>query len=185
MILPIYLYGNPVLRKLAQPIDKDYPKLTQLIDDMYETMYRSEDGVGLAAPQVGISIRLFVIDLSTLDTDKYPEYKDWKKTFINPEITERFGEVISYDEGCLSLPGLSETVRRHNSVRIKYLDENFTEHEEEFSGFSARVIQHEYDHLEGHMYIDHISPIRRQMIKGKLNSIAKGKVNCKYKYRAA
>ncbi|MDR3704422.1 MAG: peptide deformylase [Paludibacteraceae bacterium] len=184
MVYPIYLYGNPVLRKQAQPIDKDYPELKQFISDMFDTLYKAEDGIGLAAPQVGKSIRLFVIDLSLLAEDK-PEYKGWKKVFINAEITERFGDNVSMDEGCLSIPGLTETVSRKKSIIIKYVDENFEEHEETYSGYPARVIQHEYDHIDGHVYIDHISPIRRQLIKSKLNNIAKGKVSCHYKVKSA
>ncbi len=184
MILPIHLYGHPVLRKIAQPIDKDYPALPQLIADLYETMYKSEDGIGLAAPQVGVSVRLFVIDLDPLAED-HPEFKDFKRTFINAQIVERTGENVNKEEGCLSLPGVHENVVRRDTIRIKYMDENFKEHNETFSGFAARVIQHEYDHIEGHVYIDHISPIRRQLIKSKLNNIVKGKVNCKYKFRTA
>lgn len=184
MVYPIHIYGLPVLRKVALPIEKDYKDLQQFIADMFETMYKSEDGIGLAAPQVGVSIRLFVIDLTVLADDD-PSFKDFKKTFINAQITERFGNDVSKEEGCLSIPGINETVSRKNSIRIKYVDENFVEHEEEYSGFAARVIQHEYDHLEGHMFIDHISPIRRQLIKNKLAAMAKGRVNCRYKHKTA
>lgn len=184
MVYPIHLYGLPVLRKVALDIDKEYKELDQFIANMYETMYKSEDGIGLAAPQVGVSIRLFVIDLSMLAEDD-ASFKDFKKTFINAEITEFFGKDVSREEGCLSIPGINENVTRKESIRIKYVDENFVEHEEEYSGFAARVIQHEYDHLEGHVFIDHISPIRRQLIKSKLTSIAKGKVGCKYKHKTA
>lgn len=184
MVYPIHLYGLPVLRKVAQAIDKDYKDLNQFIADMYETMYKSDDGIGLAAPQVGVSIRLFVIDLSMLAEDD-ASFKDFKKTFINAEIIERFGNDVTREEGCLSIPGIHENVSRKDSIRIKYVDENFVAHEEEYSGFAARVIQHEYDHLEGHMFIDHISPIRRQLIKGKLTNIVKGKTNCRYKHKTA
>lgn len=184
MVYPIYLYGHPVLRKIAQPIEKDYPNLSQFIDNMFDTMYKSEDGIGLAAPQVGQSISLFVIDLSMLADDD-PSFKDFKKTFINAQIVERTGNDVSREEGCLSIPGIHETVSRKNTIRIQYVDENFVEHDETYSGFAARVIQHEYDHLEGHLFIDHISPIRRQLIKGKLGSIAKGKISCRYKHKTA
>jgi peptide deformylase len=184
MIYPIHLYGHPVLRKVAVAITKDYPKLEQFIADMYETMYKSEDGIGLAAPQVGVSIRLFVIDLSMLADDE-PAYKDMKRVFINAEILDRTGEDVSREEGCLSIPGINENVSRKNSIRISYVDENFVEHDEVYEGFMARVIQHEYDHLEGHLFIDHISAIRRQLIKSKLTSIAKGKTSCKYKVKTA
>lgn len=183
MVYPIYLYGNPVLRKVAEPIDKDYPNLKEFVSSMFDTLYKAEDGIGLAAPQVGMSVKLFVIDLSLIEDE--PAYKDWKKVFINAEIVERFGDNVTMDEGCLSIPGMTETVTRKDSIRIKYVDENFVEHDETYSGYQARVIQHEYDHTEGHLYIDHISPIRRQLIKSKLNSIAKGKVSCRYKYKSA
>lgn len=184
MIYPIYLYGHPVLRKIAAPITKDYPNLNQLIADMFETMYKSEDGIGLAAPQIGLSIRLFVIDLSVL-ADEDASFKDFKKAFINAQITERYGDSVSKDEGCLSIPGINETVTRKNGVVIKYLDDNFIEHEEKYEGFAARVIQHEFDHIEGHVFIDHLSPIRRQLLKSKLTNIAKGKVSCRYKFKTA
>lgn len=181
MIYPIYLYGNPVLRKIAQPITPDYPNLQQLVVDMYETMYKSE-GIGLAAPQIGLSIKLFVIDLAPFAEDM-PELKDFKKTFINAEIVERTGDSVTQEEGCLSVPGIHESVTRKDQIRIKYVDENFVEHDEVYSGYVARVIQHEYDHTEGHIYLDHVSPIRRQLIKSKLNSIIKGKINCRYKVK--
>ena len=184
MIYPIHLYGHPVLRKIAVPITKDYPNLSQFIENMYETMYKSEDGIGLAAPQVGVSIRLFVIDLSILAEDN-PFYKDLKKIFINAEIVERTGDDVSKEEGCLSLPGIHENVTRKNEIKIKYVDEQFKQHEEIYEGFSARVIQHEYDHIEGHVFIEHISPIRKQLIKSKLTNIAKGKVSCMYKVKTA
>jgi len=182
MIYPIYLYGHPVLRKVATPITKDYPNLQQFISDMYETMYKSEDGIGLAAPQVGVSIRVFVIDLDMLSEDN-PSFKDLKRTFINAEIIERSGDDLSREEGCLSIPGINENVTRKDKIRIKYVDETFVEHDETYEGYVARVIQHEYDHIEGHVFIDHISPIRRQLIKTKLTNIAKGKVTCKYKVK--
>lgn len=183
MIYPIYLYGQPVLRKVAKPISKDYPNLSEFISDMYETMYKSEDGIGLAAPQIGKSIRFFVIDLTVLAEDN-PEFKDFKKTFINAEIIDRTGDNVTKEEGCLSIPAINENVTRKDKITIRYVDEHFVEHEESYEGFAARVIQHEYDHIEGHVFIDHISPIRKQLIKSKLTRIVKGNVSCRYKYRA-
>lgn len=184
MVLPIYLYGHPVLRAETEEIDPDYPDLRKLIDDMWETMYASE-GVGLAAPQIGRSIRLIVLDGSVF-ADDFPECKDSKMVLINPilDVIEDTAPV-SRAEGCLSLPGLSENVRRVEHVRLNWLDENFEEHEQEFSGFLSRIMQHEYDHLEQMVYTDHISPIRKQLIRTKLNNIAKGKVSCDYRTKAA
>lgn len=181
MILPIYLYGQPILRKETKEITKDYPNLTELIENMFETMYNA-DGVGLAAPQVGLDIRLFVIDLEPLAEDD-PQFADFKKVFINPEIVERTGELVKMNEGCLSLPGISESVEREEKIRIQYLDEKFQSHEEEYGGFFSRCIQHEYDHLEATMFIDRISPIRKQLIKSKLNNLVKGKTNCHYRVK--
>lgn len=183
MILPIYLYGQPVLREETEDIEKDYPELPKLIDDMWETMYHS-DGVGLAAPQIGKAIALVVIDGSVL-ADRFPECKDLKLTLINPDL-EVIEDVapVSREEGCLSLPGLSEPVKRVEHIRINWLDENFEEHEQEFTGFASRIIQHEYDHLLGTVYTDRVSPIRKQMIRTKLNNIAKGKVKCDYRVKA-
>lgn len=179
MILPIYLYGQPVLRKETEEIEEITPELKQLIADMYETLVQA-DGCGLAAPQIGKSLRLFIVDGSELGED-YPECAGFKKTFINPEIVEESEEEVSYAEGCLSLPGISENVIRPSSITIHYLDENFEEHEETYDGFRARMIQHEYDHIEGHVFTDRISPIRRQFVKGKLTNIAKGKVTARYR----
>lgn len=179
MNLPVYLYGQPVLRKVAEDIEKDYPELETLIKNMHETMYSSE-GVGLAAPQIGLSIRLLVIDGSPLGED-FPDCVDFKRIMINPQITSFDGEKVTLDEGCLSLPGIHEAVTRPTIITVKYVDETFTEKEETFKGFSARIVQHEYDHLEGKVFIDHISPIRKQLIKAKLNNIIKGKVNCGYR----
>lgn len=181
MILPIYIYGQPVLRKVSEDITSDYPELKELIENMFETMYKA-DGVGLAAPQIGLPIRLVVIDLDIL-ADEHPEFKDFKKAFINPHILEREGEEVSMEEGCLSLPGIHEPVRRKSKIRVKYMDENFVEHEEVVEGYLARVMQHEFDHLEGKMFIDHLSPLRKQMIKGKLNNLLKGKTGCSYKVK--
>lgn len=180
MIYPIYLYGHPVLRKKTEEINSDFPELKKLVEDMYETMYNSE-GVGLAAPQIGKSIRLIVIDGDPL-AEKFPECKDLKLTLINPklEVLEDM-EPVTREEGCLSLPGLAENVKRFEHVKLHWLDENFQPHSQEFHGFASRIIQHEFDHLEGTVYTDHASPIRKQLIKSKLNNISKGKVNCEYK----
>ena len=184
MVLPIYLYGHPVLRKVSEDINEDYPELKKLVSDMFETMYNSE-GVGLAAPQIGKSIRLIVIDGDVL-SDKFPECKDLKLTLINPELEVVEEESpVTRDEGCLSLPGLSEAVKRHEHVILKWLDEDFHPHTQEFKGFASRIIQHEFDHLEGEVYTDHVSPIRKQLIKSKLNNISKGKVSCEYKTKSA
>lgn len=179
MILPIYLYGQPVLRKVAQDIAPDYPDLKNLIETMFETMYKSE-GIGLAAPQVGLSIRLLVIDLTPM-ADENPEFKNFKKVMINAHLVDSDGEDILLDEACLSLPGIHEKVARKSKIRMKYLDENGVEHDEVYQGYLARVIMHEYDHLDGKLFIDHVSPIRKQLIKGKLNLIVKGKARCDYK----
>ena len=182
MIYPIYLYGHPVLRKKCEEFKKDHPELKQLVSDMFETMYQSE-GVGLAAPQIGKSIRLIVIDGDVL-SDKFPECKDLKLAIVNPtlEIIDD-DEPVVREEGCLSLPGLSENVKRHEHVKLNWLDEDFQPHSQEFKGFASRIIQHEYDHLEGAVYTDRVSPIRKQLIKSKLNNITKGKVNCEYKVK--
>ena len=184
MLLPIYLYGHPVLRAETEEITPDYPDLKKLIADMWETMYNSE-GVGLAAPQIGRSIRLIVLDGSVL-ADDFPECKDSKMVLINPELDViEDMEPVSRAEGCLSIPGLSENVKRTEHVRLNWLDEDFVEHEKEFTGFLSRIIQHEYDHLEGEVYTDHIAPIRKQLVRSKLNNIAKGKVRCDYRTKAA
>lgn len=179
MILPMYLYGQPVLRKVAAPIEKDYPELKTLTQNMFETMYRA-DGIGLAAPQIGLSIRVIVIDVTVL-ADEYPELADSKKVLINPEILEVSGKDVSMEEGCLSLPGIHENVTRKDTIHIHYFDENWAEHDEVVTGYLARVMQHEYDHLEGHVFTDKISPLRRQLIKNKLSNLLKGKINCSYK----
>lgn len=181
MILPIYTYGQPVLRKVAEPIDKDYPGLDELIKNMYETMTHAE-GVGLAAPQVGLPIRLLVIDLAPFKEDD-PELGAFKITMINPEILEESEEEIAMDEGCLSIPGISETVVRPEYIKVKYMDENFNEHIKEFDGFRARVVQHEYGHLEGELFTDLVNPLRRQLLRSKLNNIIKKKVDTKYRVK--
>lgn len=181
MILPVYVYGQPVLRKVAEDIAPDYPNLKELIQNMFETM-KNADGVGLAAPQIGLSIRVVTIDLDVM-SDECPEYKDFRKAYINAHILERNGEEVSIEEGCLSLPGIHESVKRSNKIRVKYLDEDFVEHDEIVEGYLARVMQHEFDHLDGKMFIDHLSPLRKQMIKGKLNAMLKGKAHCTYKVK--
>lgn len=180
MILPVYLLGHPVLREETEDITRDYPGLKDLIRDMWETMYNS-DGVGLAAPQIGKSISLIVIDGSPLG-EEFPECKDFKLTLINPELEIIEDESpVSRQEGCLSIPGVNESVKRHEHVRLKWLDEEFRPHDEEFRGFASRIIQHEFDHLLGEVFTDHISGIRKQMIRSKLQNIAKGKVKCGYR----
>lgn len=181
MILPIYLYGTSVLRKKAEDITPDYPGLTGLVESMYETLKRSE-GIGLAAPQVGLPVRLLVLDLDPL-ADIYPQYAGLLKTMINARIEETDGPSVSREEGCLSLPGIHEPVSRKEKIKVTYCDGNFVQHTEWFDGYMARVIQHEYDHLEGRLFIDHLSPIRKQLIKSKLNAILKGKVACDYKVK--
>lgn len=182
MILPIFLYGQQVLRKETEEITKDYPNLKELVANMFETMYNA-DGVGLAAPQVGLSIRMLVIDGSPMGSD-FPECKDFKRVMINPEIIEESEESITLEEGCLSLPGVHESVSRAATIRIKYFDEDFTEHDDTIEGFAARIVQHECEHLEGHVFIDNISAIRRQLNKGKLNNIIKGTARCSYRVKA-
>ena len=183
MTLPVYLYGHPVLRKVSDTVTADYKDLRQLIADMYETMYASE-GVGLAAPQIGRNDRIVVIDADPVG-DSFEECKGRKLTLINPEIEILGNQTETRYEGCLSLPGLSEKVKRVEHIRLRWLDEDFQPHEEEISGFLARIVQHECDHLEGKMYIDHISPIRKQLIKGKLADIAGGRIRCDYPVRYA
>ncbi len=183
MKLPVYLYGHPVLREISEDITPDYPGLKQLVADMFETMYAS-DGVGLAAPQTGRNDRIVVIDASPV-AENFPECDGWKKALINPEIEILDGDMVSRSEGCLSLPGLSEDVKRVEHIRLRWLDEDFQPHEEEISGFLARIVQHECDHLEGKVYIDHISAIRKQLIRSKLNNIVTAKVRCEYPVKYA
>jgi len=184
MILPIYIYGWPLLRKKSEDISSDYPELQSLIDDMFETMYQAE-GCGLAAPQIGLNIRVIVIDGALMADEKKPDdmLRTFKKVLINPEIIERTGEEWTDNEGCLTFPKLRESVKRPSKVKIKYMDENFQPHCEEYNDMSARIIQHEYDHIEGVFFVDRISPLRRKLITAKLNSIAKGKVDCSYKIK--
>lgn len=186
MLLPVYLYGHPVLRQIAADVDAGEltGELATLIENMWETMYHS-DGVGLAAPQVGKSLRLVVLDGSAL-ADNFPECADSRMCLINPVVTPAEDAVmVAYEEGCLSLPGLSESVKRPDRIHMSWLDEKLQLHEADFHGFLARIIQHECDHLEGKVYIDHISPIRKQLIKSKLNNIVRGRVSCAYRTKAA
>ncbi len=180
MILPIYIYGQPVLRKVSQDITADYPDLKELIANMFETLTASE-GVGLAAPQVGLNIRLSVLDLDVLKDD-FPEYAGFRKAYINPHIIEYDdSEVETLEEGCLSLPGIRENVKRPKRILVRYADEDFTEHEEWVDGYLARVMQHEFDHLDAKMFIDRVSPLRRQLIKGKLKAMLQGRYHCSYR----
>lgn len=184
MILPIYIYGQPVLRKESADIEKDYPNLKELLANMFETMEEA-NGVGLAAPQIGLNIRVVVIDLDVLSED-FPEYKGFKKGFINPHIIE-YDETNteSLEEGCLSLPGIQEKVTRPTRIHVQYLDEDLNEHDEWVEGYLARVMQHEFDHLDAKMFIDRISPLRKQLIKSKLKTLLQGRYRCSYRTKAA
>lgn len=183
MILPIYTYGTAVLRKVAEPITKDYPNIPELVENMFETMYHA-DGVGLAAPQVGLPIRVLVIDLAPFK-DEDPELGNFKVAMINPTMIELSEDKVPGEEGCLSIPGIHESVLRSEKIKIQYVDVDFNEHVEEFEGYKARVVQHEYDHLEGTLFTDKVSPIRRQFIKTKINNIIKGKTRTSYKIKKA
>lgn len=183
MKLPIYLYGHPVLRQEARPITKDYPDLKKFVADMFETMDNSE-GVGLAAPQVGRADRIVVIDANVL-ADTFPECAGKRMALINPEVEILDGEETSRAEGCLSLPGISEEVKRVENIRLRWLDEDFNEHEEIMTGYLARIVQHETDHLDGQVFTDHLSGIRRQLIRSKLNNIVTGKTRADYPVRYA
>ena len=187
MILSIVAYGHPVLRKLAKDIQADYPGLEKLIQDMWETMYES-NGVGLAAPQVNRDIRLFVVDTeqmyANMDEEEksvYPDDPGVKQVFINAHIADLGGEEWSYNEGCLSIPKIREDILRQETVTLDYVDEQFMPQRKTFNGISARVILHEYDHIEGKLFIDHITPLKRKLMKGKLNDISKGKIKVDYK----
>ena len=184
MILPIYTYGQPVLRKVAEDITPEYPELDTLIQNMWETLANSE-GIGLAAPQIGRSIRLVLIDLDPLAED-FPEYKGFKKVYINSHIVEydENSKKESSQEGCLSVPAIHETVVRPTRIHVEYDDENFQHHDEWVEGYLARVMQHEFDHLEGKMFIDRISPFRKQLIKSKLKALMQGRFSCAYKVKA-
>ncbi len=184
MILPIVAYGDPVLKKKAEDIDENYPNLQKLIADMFDTMYNAH-GVGLAAPQIGKSIRMFIVDASPFaeGEDGDPECADFKRVFINPVIFEESGEEWAFEEGCLSIPGIREEVKRKPLLKIEYYDENWDLYEEELDGFPARVVQHEYDHIEGVLFLDHISTLKRTLLKGKLANITAGDVDVKYRMK--
>lgn len=181
MKLPIIAYGDSVLRKKAADISQDYPDLEVLIANMFGTMYGAH-GVGLAAPQIGLSIRLFIIDASSFAEDE-PALKDFKKVFINAHIIEESGEKWVFNEGCLSIPEIREDISRQDTVKISYYDENWIRHEETFNGLAARIIQHEYDHIEGKLFTDKLSPLRKAMLKNRLDSISKGLVKVEYKMK--
>ncbi|MBL7942830.1 MAG: peptide deformylase [Flavobacteriales bacterium] len=184
MILPIVAYGDPVLKRKAEEIDRHYEGLKELIDNMFETMYRAK-GVGLAAPQVGKSIRLFIVDASPFaeGEDGDPECKDFKRVFINPIVFDEEGEEWEFEEGCLSIPGIREEVSRKPSLKIEYYDENWELIEEELDGFPARIVQHEYDHIEGVLFLDRISALRRTLLRGKLSDISSGITDADYKMK--
>jgi peptide deformylase len=187
MILPVVAYGHPVLRKECVDIDKDYPELDKLVADMWETMYYT-NGVGIAAPQVNRPVRIFVVDTVQLvegfddeDREEFPDEKGIKQVFINAHVVETSGEPWSYNEGCLSIPKVREDITRPEHVRVKFVDEQFVEHEEDFYGITARVIQHEYDHIDGKLFIDYLPPLKKRLLKKKLEDISKGKVRVDYR----
>ena len=186
MILPVVAYGSPILRKVAENIDQDYMDLGKLIEDMWETMYNS-NGVGLAAPQINRSIRLFVMDSEQIFTnqeegdEKYPDEPGYKGVFINPQIVSLDGNKWNYNEGCLSIPRIREDISRYESVTLSFLDDKFNAHQKTFIGITARIILHEYDHLEGKLFIDHISALKKTLLKRKLEDISKGKIKVDYR----
>ncbi|RYZ93969.1 MAG: peptide deformylase [Sphingobacteriaceae bacterium] len=182
MKYPIIAYGDPVLKKKATAIDpEEYPHIKQLVDDMFETMYGAR-GVGLAAPQIGLSMRVFVVDATVFD-DEEPQLKDFKKAFINAQVIEETGEEWAFNEGCLSIPEVREDVYRKPTIKISYYDENWKHHEETISGLAARVIQHEYDHIEGKLFTDKLSPLRKRLIQKRLTDISKGSIKVDYKMK--
>jgi peptide deformylase len=182
MIYPIVAYGDPVLKKVAQPIDKNSSlDIKKLAEDMFETMYQAK-GVGLAAPQIGMSIRMFVIDAEALD-DEDEKLKGMKKVFINAQMLEETGEEWAFEEGCLSIPGIRGDVERKDKITIRYNDLDWNEHTETYEGLAARVIQHEYDHIEGKLFIEYLAPVKKQVIKNKLTGIAKGIVKVDYRMK--
>ncbi len=183
VVMPIVAYGNAILKKRAEDIGRDYPGLDKLLMDMYATL-EATNGVGLAAPQVNLAIRLFITDGSGYDEEEQG-LKAFRKVFINPVLLEESGEGWDFNEGCLSIPGIREDVRRQPVVRIRYFDERWKEHEETFSGIAARIIQHEYDHIEGVLFTDRLTPFRRRLLQGRLNDIARGKVDVDYRMKFA
>lgn len=186
MILPIVAYGDSVLKREAEEIEKDYPGLDELIDNMFETMYNAQ-GVGLAAPQIGKSIRLFIVDASPFGEDEEdPEaqkVKDFKQVFINAEIVEEYGNPWVFKEGCLSIPNIREDVSRDDRIKIQYYDRDWNFREEEFDGYAARIIQHEYDHIDGILFTDHLNPLKKKLLKRKLKDISKGSIEVGYKMK--
>lgn len=187
MVLPIIAYGDPVLKKKAQDITKDYPELDKLLQNMFDTMHNAK-GVGLAAPQIGLSVRIFIVDASPYaedqeDEKKQKELEEFKKIFINPVIVKEEGTAWKFNEGCLSIPGIREDVERKPDIRIKYLDENFEAHDEKYDGIRARIIQHEYDHIEGILFVDKINPLRKRLLKRKLTDLTKGIVDVNYRMK--
>ena len=188
MILPIFAYGEPVLRKKGAVIDKDYPKLEELLENMFETMYEAS-GIGLAAPQIGHPIRLFLVDASPfaededLSEEECASLENFKKVFINAQVVDQVGDEWAFNEGCLSIPDVREDVFRQSDIVIEYQDENFEKHKDTFTGIAARIIQHEYDHIEGILFTDKLSPLKKRLIKTKLSNISKGKVSIDYRMR--
>ena len=179
MVYPIYIYGSPVLREECAEIGSDFPELQKLVDDMFETMYASE-GVGLAAPQIGMALRMFVVDTSPFGQYE-PAAAGFKRVFINPEIIDESDEEVLLNEGCLSLPGLHEDVYRPEKITIRYLDEHLQSHEETIEGWPARAVQHEYDHIEGIVFTDRLSPLRKTLVRNKLNAMSRGKYEASYR----
>jgi len=179
MIYPIVVYGDPVLRQKAKDVEKG-TDLKPLIQDMFETMYGAQ-GIGLAAPQIGKGVRLFVVDGSVIEDD--PELQDFKKAFLNPVLVDELGTEWEYEEGCLSIPNIRESVSRKEKLKIKYYDEEWNLHEEEYTGLKARIIQHEYDHIEGKLFIDYLTPLKKRLLKSKLSDISKGKVETEYRIK--
>lgn len=179
MVYPIYIYGSPVLRADNEEVTRDYPGLKQLAADMFETMYSSQ-GVGLAAPQIGKNLRMFVVDVSPF-AEYDPKAEGFRRVFINPEVYEESDEEVLMNEGCLSLPNVHEDVYRPEKIRIRYFDENFDEHDEELDGWRARAVQHEYDHIEGVIFTDRLSALRRSLMKNRLSAMAKGKYDASYR----
>ena len=188
MVLPIVAYGDPVLRKVGKEIDKDSPKLNELISNMWETMYNAS-GVGLAAPQIGLPVRLFLVDATPFSEDEELSEKErtalegFKEVFINPKIEEETGNDWVFNEGCLSIPDIREDVTRKDTITISYWDENFQKHTETFDGILARIIQHEYDHIEGVLFTDKLSSLKKRLLKGRLSNISKGKIDVEYRMR--
>ena len=184
MILPIYAFGQPVLKKVTVPIDKDYAELEQLIQNMWDTMYHA-NGVGLAAPQIGLPIRLFIVDTEQMMDDEKDKGTGVKKVLINAQKIEEGGDPWDFEEGCLSIPDVRGDVNRPAQLKLRYLDENFIENEDLFTGINARVIQHEYDHIDGILFTEHLKPIKRRLVKRKLENIKKGKISPDYKMKFA